>query len=364
MEQFGRSRFIRALEIFLGNLINRSKFRRKGRMIEIGEGLGSRGEKGIRIDLRENRSRPRKRFLWLEQKWWFWLGLMVGSFLIFGQIVFMLSSGSGMASLTCGIIAGTLGLVVCALFYIIRKSHFQIMRSGRKAERTERELERFIIVLLRGLRLPLRDIKESTKLLAKQHKELTGADSDECEQITETAKAVFSNASGIDEIIHGLLQLRKVHKAEPQYTWLNMNSMVVDIVRDFKKQIDVTSAAVQMKDLPSCLGDNELVKQAFEALIFNALGNLSQEREPVIRIWGWVERDKAFYCVEDNGIGIAEDDLDKIFEIFFTVDPNTKAGKGVGLAIVRRVMERHAGRLWVKSELGEGSTFTVALPVK
>jgi signal transduction histidine kinase len=88
----------------------------------------------------------------------------------------------------------------------------------------------------------------------------------------------------------------------------------------------------------------------------------SPKRRGVIRISGRAEKGQAVYCVEDNGIGIAEKDKDEIFEIFHKLNPDDKRGEGLGLVIVKKILDRHGGKVWVESEPGKGSKFFVSLP--
>ena len=108
------------------------------------------------------------------------------------------------------------------------------------------------------------------------------------------------------------------------------------------------------------MGDPDLVEQLWRELIVNALQNLSPHRRGKVRVWGWEEGGRHLYCVQDNGVGIAEEELDKIFELFYRVDPASKR-QGLGLALVRRIVEKHSGRLWVSSTPGKGSQFTFSL---
>ena len=89
---------------------------------------------------------------------------------------------------------------------------------------------------------------------------------------------------------------------------------------------------------------------------------LDPERRGVIRISGRAEKERVVYCVKDNGIGIAEKDKDAIFEIFHKLNPDDKRGEGLGLVIVKKILDRHGGKIWVESEPGKGSKFFVSLP--
>ena len=95
---------------------------------------------------------------------------------------------------------------------------------------------------------------------------------------------------------------------------------------------------------------------------------MSSNKEFFCKICGEVvteielEEGQAVYCVEDNGIGIAAEHQDIIYEIFHRLNPEVSSGEGLGLTITRRILDRHAGKIWVESELGKGSKFFVSLP--
>ena len=117
-----------------------------------------------------------------------------------------------------------------------------------------------------------------------------------------------------------------------------------------------------VEDLPPCYGDEAQINQVFSNLLGNALKFLDPKRRGVIRISGRAEKEQVVYCVEDNGIGIAEKDKDAIFEIFRKLNPDDKRGEGLGLVIVSKILDRHGGKVWVESEPGKGSKFFVSLP--
>ena len=120
-----------------------------------------------------------------------------------------------------------------------------------------------------------------------------------------------------------------------------------------------------MEDLPDCIGDNNQTTQVFTNLIDNALKYLSPKRRGRIKITGKTENNNSVYCIEDNGIGIREDYYGKIFEIYHRLNPRTSTeGDGLGLTIVRRILDRHEGKIWVESEPDKGTKFFVEIPAK
>lgn len=104
------------------------------------------------------------------------------------------------------------------------------------------------------------------------------------------------------------------------------------------------------------------INQVFSNMLNNALKYLDPNRLGVIRVCGREEPDRVVYSIEDNGIGIAAEHRDSIYRIFHRLDPQRGTGEGLGLTIVQRVLERHRGKMWVESEVNEGSKFYVSLP--
>ena len=130
----------------------------------------------------------------------------------------------------------------------------------------------------------------------------------------------------------------------------------------FGFQIKRTGTRIEVGRLPGCFGDELQVEQVFSNLVANSLKYLSPDRLGVIKISGRREGNYSIYCVQDNGVGIESDNLDKIFRMFYRVNSGDNGGEGLGLAIVRKIILRHNGTVWAESEPGVGSKFFVSLP--
>jgi signal transduction histidine kinase len=115
--------------------------------------------------------------------------------------------------------------------------------------------------------------------------------------------------------------------------------------------------------LPPCIGDRSQIDQVFSNLIDNALKYLDPSRPGLILITGHKNHKQVIYCVKDNGIGIAPEHHEKIFDIFHQITPSESKGEGLGLSIVQKIIERHEGKIWIKSEPGKGSNFFLSLPL-
>jgi signal transduction histidine kinase len=142
-----------------------------------------------------------------------------------------------------------------------------------------------------------------------------------------------------------------------------MKELLESIITTMQFEIDELKATVILKDVPRCIGDANQVNQVFSNLLNNALKYLAPERTGSVCISGHVENGRAVYCVEDNGVGIAREHHEKIFEIFHRLNPQTShEGEGLGLTIITRILDRLDGRIWVESEPDKGSKFFVSLP--
>ena len=182
-------------------------------------------------------------------------------------------------------------------------------------------------------------------------------------EIPESLKFIEAGTDKLEMLIDGLLRLSRVGSISIEIESLDMNKMVENIVDTMRFEIKTRGASVKVGDLPGCWGDTGQINQIFSNLLSNALKYLSPVRKGVIRISGRVEGAMSVYSVEDNGIGIAPDHQENIFEIFHRLRPEEKAGgEGLGLSIVRRILDRHNGKVWVESTEGQGATFYIAIP--
>lgn len=182
------------------------------------------------------------------------------------------------------------------------------------------------------------------------------------EDIPEALQYILTSISKMDLLLSGLLRLSRLGRAALNIKKLDVNKLILDVVRSFDFQIKEIGVKLQIDELPPCFGDETQINQVFSNLMGNALKYLDPNRAGVIRISGREENGHAIYYVEDNGIGIAEEHQDKIYEIFRRLIPEQGPGDGLGLTIARRIIDRHAGKIWVESAQSKGSKFFVSLP--
>ncbi len=160
----------------------------------------------------------------------------------------------------------------------------------------------------------------------------------------------------------GLLQFIRLGQIGLQWEGLDVNQLVMGIVTSMERKLKSKEVVVRIEDLPDCMGDEVLVTQVFSILIDNAQKYLDPARPGEIIISGKTMHGWSVYSVGDNGIGIAAEHHAGIFEAFSHPVVEPEGRQGVGLAIVRRIIDRHQGNIEVDSTPGQGSTFRVYFP--
>lgn len=174
---------------------------------------------------------------------------------------------------------------------------------------------------------------------------------------------IESSTKKMDGLLKGLLRLSRLGRAALKIEPLDMNTMLEDIRKTMQFQIRELDVELIVEPLPQCKGDYSQINQVFTNLIDNAIKYRDENRKPRIKITGKAQFDFIIYAVEDNGVGIKDNHQEKIFEIFHRLNPKSSIdGDGLGLPIVRRILDRNGGTISIKSEEGRGSCFYISLP--
>ena len=181
------------------------------------------------------------------------------------------------------------------------------------------------------------------------------------EDVPEAIDLIKASSSKMAALLDSLLKLARLGHEALSPENLKMNEMISNIAKTVEFQAKQQRAEIEVDKLPDCFGDGPQVNQIFSNLISNALKYLDSDRQGVVRITGYKQDGSSVYCVEDNGLGIDEYNLENIFKLFYRVNPAEGQGDGMGLAIVRQIVSRHNGRVWASSEPGVGSKFFIAL---
>jgi signal transduction histidine kinase len=186
------------------------------------------------------------------------------------------------------------------------------------------------------------------------------------EDISEALRYLQTAVLRASHIIDALLRLARVGRVEYRRQRVNVQELVQRVVDAMHASVRARQAQVSVRTLPPVWGDPTALEQIFANLIGNALNYLDPSREGRVEIGTanappGVESLQIFY-VRDNGLGIPAVALPRLFQAFQRMHGNVAPGEGIGLALVRRMVERHGGRVWVESAEGEGTTFYLSLP--
>lgn len=257
-----------------------------------------------------------------------------------------------------------------------KKAEKERDRLNEQIKERNKELQQIVYTVSHDLRSPLVNIQGYSRMLALYLEKVMAVFRDEGaakedkekaasiveKDIPESVSYIIASVSKMDSMLSALLKLSRSVRAELKIEELDMNKLLSDVLNAVDFQIKEAGVKIEASPLPSCSGDSVQINQVFSNLISNALKYLSPERSGVIQVTGNKNDGKTVYCVEDNGIGIPAEEIEKIFEIFYRLDTEDVSGEGIGLAIVSKIIERHAGRIWAESEVGKGSKFFVKLP--
>ena len=250
--------------------------------------------------------------------------------------------------------------------------------SERNAEiaRKNEEVEAFVYIVSHDLRAPLVNLQGFSRELElncaelEQEVDRAGLAAAQAaalrniirDDMAGTLRFIAASVGKFDRLINALLLLSRTGARQLRSEPVSVTA-IVDTTRDAMHQIcQRTGARIEITPLPDAVGDATAIGQVFGNLLENALKYAHPDRPPRIVVGGEITGNHAHYWVRDNGMGIPEQARPRLFQVFQRFHPNAAEGDGIGLAAVKRMVERQGGAVWVESEPGTGSTFHFTLP--
>ncbi len=225
--------------------------------------------------------------------------------------------------------------------------------------RSNEELQQFAYVASHDLQEPLRTVSIYAQLLSKNYEAKLGADADQFIQF------IVEGSQRMETLIHDLLDFSRVEgRGADYFVTTACDAVLDDALRNVKPLIEESGALITRDLLPEVTGDPVQLARLLQNLLVNAMKYRGEEA-PRIHVGVEDMGTEWRFLVRDNGIGIDAQYFEKIFGIFKCLQPRDKnSGSGIGLAICRKIVSRHEGRMWVDSQLGKGTTFFFTLPKK
>jgi signal transduction histidine kinase len=246
---------------------------------------------------------------------------------------------------------GTLAASLTTMLANLREHGTALMRKTK-------ELEAFTYSVAHDLKGPLREIEGFSSLLEKQFAETGDA------QVKHHIEVIRRSALRLTHMIDGLLKYSRLEQQDLPKQRFNVLEMISSVIADRFAHIPGVKPKIHV-DLPfaDLYGEPVSIRQAISNLLDNAAKFSRPGQAPDIRIGGQATATESLLWVKDRGIGFEQDQSDRIFGLFERLHPPTDyEGTGIGLAIVKMVMEKHHGRAWADSVVGNGSTFFLAFP--
>ncbi len=241
-----------------------------------------------------------------------------------------------------------------------KQAENELRRYAQELERSNAELEVFASVASHDLQEPLRKIRTMGQRLAK----ISGEDLSEKGQ--DYLARMIAASERMHQFILDLLTFSRVSARSEPFELVILNDVVAEALMDLEINIEESGAVIIVDDLPSAEVDRSQIRQIFQNLIGNSLKFACPDQAPHIEISGRiVDEELVSFAVKDNGIGFDEKYGTRIFAVFQRLHGRSEyPGTGIGLAICKKIVERHRGTITAKSRVGDGSIFTVVLPRK
>ena len=231
-----------------------------------------------------------------------------------------------------------------------KKADEELKKMLAELERSNAELERFVYVASHDLQEPLRMVSSYVQLLEGRYKDKLDADAN------DFIDYAMGGAKRMQELLNDLLTYSRVGTQAKPFKYTDMEAVLEAALANLQVTIKESKARVSHDPLPKLMADEGQIVQVLQNLISNAV-KFRSEKSPRIHVSAEQRDSEWVFSVKDNGIGIEPQHFDRIFLIFQRLHRDEYPGTGTGLAIAKRIVERHGGRMWVESQPGKGSTF-------
>jgi PAS domain S-box-containing protein len=242
----------------------------------------------------------------------------------------------------------------------IAKDMTEQRRAEEEIRRKSEELENFVYLISHNLKAPIVSVQGFASLLMSEGEEL------EPDQRQRYLDRILKNLTHMQQMIHDLLEFSRIGRIERKREVVDLQQLVESLVDEMRLQLMEKRIAVEVPhDLPRLSCDRDGLAAVFSNLLSNAVKYIGTTEEPKIEI-GWEDKGRFYvFWVRDNGIGIEPKYQEKVFELFHRGGADRRVeGTGVGLAIVKRIVENHGGVVRIAAEPGDGTTVYFSIPKK
>lgn len=238
----------------------------------------------------------------------------------------------------------------------IKKLNAELKQRANALEDANRELESFSYSVSHDLRTPLRAIDGFSQILLEDY---AGKLDDEGKRLLNVVR---DNAVRMGQLIDDILKFSRASRLEMNFSEIDMAGLAREVFNNLRATDADATIKIEIAPIPRTRGDRAMMRQVFVNLLSNAI-KFSRGKESGITVGGTIEGDEVIYFVRDNGVGFDMQYYNKLFGVFQRLHgANEFEGTGIGLAIVKRIITRHGGRVWAEGKSGSGATFYFSLP--
>jgi len=236
------------------------------------------------------------------------------------------------------------------------RDYSRVKQTTQQLESTNTELEAFSYTISHDLRAPLRAIDGFAKILVEEHaKTLDGEGS-------RLLATIQTSAAKMGVMIDELLAFSRLGREELRKQNVDMQKLAKDVFEELEPSYQGREVRCRISALPPATGDSTLLRQVWRNLLSNAVKFTRLRPVAEIAVAGEMEDGKIVYAITDNGAGFDPAHANKLFGVFQRLHSGEFEGTGCGLAVVRRIVERHGGKIWAEGKIGEGAVFRFTLP--
>lgn len=256
-------------------------------------------------------------------------------------------------------------VIVAILFYSINGNLMKreqatrsLLRANQEITQLNGDLEAFTYSVSHDLRAPLRSVNGYANVLIEDYGHILD------DEAKRTINVIAKNGRRMGQLVDDLLDFSRLGRKEIQRISLSMETMVNTVIDEIRETNHYNpKATIEIKDLPPVNADQNMMRQVWHNLISNALKYSGKTENPAVEIGSFLRDNDVCYYVKDNGVGFNMLYVSKLFGVFQRLHNNEEfEGTGVGLALTKRIIDRHDGLVWAEGALNKGATFYFSIP--
>lgn len=292
---------------------------------------------------------------------WYWLTLGAVIFILVIDVLVLSNRVSnywlGFSFFSLGLINVTLAYFLMLPFLKIRRKLIEkTRRSEDRLRQSYNDMLQFAYIAAHDLQSPLATIAGFAGLLRERYAQQLDEDGQEYVNFLEIESQSASKK------VEGLLRFSRVETQGQEFARVPTQSVVEYVINSLRFPLADSGGHIEVGPLPDVLADESQLGCVFQNLICNAIKYRRPDQAPFVKISATRHLDSATFCVADNGMGIPAGYQEKVFAIFGRLHDSATPGDGIGLAIVKRIVERHGGQVFFESTEGHGSQFYFSIP--